>query len=88
MALEASVAISGEEQIITKGPGVPIGGSITMKEAKGQGTTKGRWDLQKLSPSSVEAKSSEVRTFLGPDPDGGEKAVDLQYDTTVTMKRK
>lgn len=88
VALEASVAITGEEQTITKGPGVPIGGSITMKEAKGQGTIKGRWDLRKLSPSSVEAKSSEVRTFLGPDPDGGEKAVDLQYDTTVTMKRK
>lgn len=88
VTLEASVAIRGEEQTITKGAGVPVGGSITMKEAKGQGTIKGRWDLQKLSPSSVEAKSSEVRTFLGPDPDGGEQAVDLQYDTTVTMKRK
>lgn len=88
MAIEASVATSAAEQTITKGPGIPAGGSITLLGVKGDGTIKGRWDLEKVSPTSLEIKSSETRTYLGPSPEGGEKPIELQYDTAVTMTRK
>lgn len=88
LQLEADLALNSPEQVLTEGPGIPQGGSITLLGIEGEGTISGTWDLGKLAPKSSTVKTKDSKRFVGPDGSGAEDPVELIFDTKITITRK
>ncbi|MFW2389455.1 MAG: hypothetical protein ACN4G0_14035 [Polyangiales bacterium] len=88
LQLEAELKLNSPEQVLTDGPGIPRGGSITLLGINGDGSISGNWDLGKLAPKSCTVKTKDSKRFAGPEGSGAEEPVELIFDTQITISRK